>query len=402
MFCVVQDIYRHAPNNSLRRRHLPGRDLGRVDRRHLHPVRAARLRLRRRRRKPRRAGRDLPPPDMDMAIDKGKSLGEEARPRCRQDLSLPEDDQDRQRPEALRSGGRLPRHRRAPARAPTPTSPACSRCEERDGIGLYDQIRDLRGIQWPAPTLRDRQGRAARRAATWARRAGPGKPYGEFRHPDGKAHFKLCEQDYGVNNAARSRTYGQGRSRRTALIRRAKGPGSTRTRTFWSAPATTRWPPELPDLDFYDDSSQVARGRQEGGQVSLLARPGHRLRALPHRQDDPRRDHAASWCPSSTSRCNETDAERYGLEDGETVRLVTRRASYEARVSDRHDVDGPPGAQRGARATCSARGTSRWPTAPTRKNNRWLVNAVSHRAWDPVAARRTTRSSPRASSASRE
>ena len=71
---------------------------------------------------------------------------------------------------------------------------------DKDGIGLYDQLRRLRGIQWPAPT-RDiaMAGGTARR---YMRQEGwKDQPYANFRHADGKAHFKLCEQDYGVNGS---------------------------------------------------------------------------------------------------------------------------------------------------------------------------------------------------------
>ena len=67
--------------------------------------------------------------------------------------------------------------------------------EERDGIGLYEQIRQHRGIQWPAPNYEiAKQGGTKRRYMNqehWE-----GKPYGEFRTPDGKLHIHLCEQDY--------------------------------------------------------------------------------------------------------------------------------------------------------------------------------------------------------------
>lgn len=67
--------------------------------------------------------------------------------------------------------------------------------EKQDGVSPYDQLRRLRGIQWPAPNAEiARKGGTPRRylgQEGWA-----GKPYGAFRHKDGKAQFKLCEQDY--------------------------------------------------------------------------------------------------------------------------------------------------------------------------------------------------------------
>ena len=65
--------------------------------------------------------------------------------------------------------------------------------EKRDGIGLYDQIRQHRGIQWPAPTYEiAKQGGTKRRYM--GQEGWEDKPYGDFRTNDGKLHIHLCEQ----------------------------------------------------------------------------------------------------------------------------------------------------------------------------------------------------------------
>ena len=89
--------------------------------------------------------------------------------------------------------------------------------------------------------------------------------------------------------------------------------------------------------------------------------------------------------PEQYVEVNIDDAKRFGIEDGEKVRLVSRRGSYEARASvgtgsmvrpARSDVPGgflfSPWNLSGADSA-----------DPTK--NRWLVNATSHRAWDPVS-----------------
>ncbi|MEK7865872.1 MAG: molybdopterin dinucleotide binding domain-containing protein, partial [Planctomycetota bacterium] len=79
------------------------------------------------------------------------------------------------------------------------------------------------------------------------------------------------------------------------------------------------------------------------------------------------------------------DAERYELEDGERVRLVTRRGSYEARVSiGTESVVKPARSEVPAGYLFSPWNLSVADSADPVKN-RWLVNAVSHRAWDPVS-----------------
>ena len=153
MFCVVQDIYRHAPNLLYADVIFPAQHLGRVDRRHLHPVRAPGLRLRRRRRGHDEQGNVLAEarPDMDMAIDKCKSIASK--------LGL---DADKIFPyqKTIKSGIRpastIPRRSSATSSRASKGSDAdltgMLEVEKRDGIGLYDQLRQLRGIQWPAPT----------------------------------------------------------------------------------------------------------------------------------------------------------------------------------------------------------------------------------------------------------
>jgi nitrate reductase NapA len=89
--------------------------------------------------------------------------------------------------------------------------------------------------------------------------------------------------------------------------------------------------------------------------------------------------------PEQYVEVNDDDAERFGLKDGDKVRLVTRRGEYQARVSvgvgsmvrpARTEV--PPG------LLFSPWNLSVADSADPKKN-KWLVNAVSHRAWDPVS-----------------
>jgi nitrate reductase NapA len=89
--------------------------------------------------------------------------------------------------------------------------------------------------------------------------------------------------------------------------------------------------------------------------------------------------------PEQYVEVNVDDAARFGLQDGEQVRVVTRRGSYQARVSvgtgsmirpARSEV--PPG------LIFSPWNLSVADSADPTKN-RWLVNSASHRAWDPVS-----------------
>ena len=79
------------------------------------------------------------------------------------------------------------------------------------------------------------------------------------------------------------------------------------------------------------------------------------------------------------------DATGLGVEDGDWVKVITRRGEYQARVSIGLDSKVKP-----ARNTVpegylfSPWNLSVGDSADPAKN-RWLVNAVSHRAFDPVS-----------------
>ncbi len=80
------------------------------------------------------------------------------------------------------------------------------------------------------------------------------------------------------------------------------------------------------------------------------------------------------------------DSRNWGVADGDWIRVVTRRGSYEGRAS----VDGARSKVRPARNEVQ-KGMlfSPWnlsvADSADPKENRWLVNAVSHRGWDPVS-----------------
>jgi nitrate reductase NapA len=259
--------------------------------------------------------------------------------------------------------------------------------EKEDGIGLYDQLRRLRGIQWPAPTAEiARKGGTPRRylgQEGWA-----GKPYGSFRHKDGKARFKLCEQDYTKLKevTAKLMTYGhrdkpgvgpflidelaeaETKGRKNILVQ-ARDAGLT---------------PELPDIDIYNDTTKSLDHHKASDKYPFWLSLGIVYEHF-HTSKTIRGATTLKLVPEQYVEVNDKDAERFGLQDGEKVRVATRRGSYEARVSvgtksmirpARSEV--PPG------LLFSPWNLSVADSADPTKN-RWLVNAVSHRAWDPVS-----------------
>ena len=79
------------------------------------------------------------------------------------------------------------------------------------------------------------------------------------------------------------------------------------------------------------------------------------------------------------------DATRYGIEDGDKVRLVTRRGSYEARASVGTSSRVRPGRNQVFPGLLFSPWNLSVADSADPKENKWLVNATSHRAWDPVS-----------------
>lgn len=251
---------------------------------------------------------------------------------------------------------------------------------EKDGTGLYEQLRKLRGIQWPAPTYETaKAGGTPRRYMHQEGWKNP--PYANFRHSDGKAHFKLCEQDYGEDGqnlkevAVEFQQYG---------AKKGEGPWLYENQELLVRARDQALVPELPDLDFYGDASKTLADAVTEDKYPFWLGLGIVYEHF-HSAKTVRGATTMNLVPEQYVEVSEEDAKRYELEDGERVRVVTRRASYEARVSV-----GTTSIVRPARSEVpDGYLFSPWnlsvADSADPKKNRWLVNAVSHRAWDPVS-----------------
>ncbi len=251
---------------------------------------------------------------------------------------------------------------------------------DRDGIGLYDQLRLSRGIQWPAPTYDvAKAGGTPRRYMHQEGWKNP--PYANFRHPDGKAKFKLCEQDYGPDNkylkevTEEFEQYG---------AKKGEGPWLYKNQELLKRARDLALVPELPDLEFYEDKSKKLEDAVREDKYPFWLGLGIVYEHF-HTAKTIRGATTLKLVPEQYVEISESDAERFQLEDGERVRVVTKRSSYEARVSI-----GTTSIVRPARSEVpdgylfSPWNLSVADSADPEKN-RWLVNAVSHRAWDPVS-----------------
>ena len=380
MFCVVQDIYRHAPNVLYADVVFPAQTWGEWPG-------GVYIQSERRLYVNDGIGRSYDEqgnlltearPDMDMAIDKCISIGEKLG------LNVDEIIPYKRRTSGHYAGSYDPEEVFADIIAASKGSDAdltgMLEVKERDGTSLYDQLRALRGIQWPAATYE-----IAKAGGTPRRYLGQedweNKPYGPFPKAGGKAKFKLCEQDYGENGALIKEvteeltkfgeTPGEGPFLidNIPLLERARDNALT---------------PELPHLEFYRDQSKTLEDAKDEDKYPFWLGLGIVYEHF-HPAKTIRGGSTLKLVPEQYVEVNEEDAARYGLEDGETVRVVTRRDSYEARISVGLDSMVRP-----ARNECfpgylfSPWNLSVADSADPKKN-RWLVNAVSHRAWDPVS-----------------
>jgi anaerobic selenocysteine-containing dehydrogenase len=394
MFCVVQEIYRHAPNNLYAdivfpaitwgewtggtyiqsERRLYVNDGVKVGRNEKGQVLKEAL------------------PDMDLAIDKGKSiakkLGLDANKifpykksvsnKYGQKFYDPED---------------IFRDIIKASKGSDADLTGMLEVEKIDGTGLYEQLRKLRGIQWPAPTYEiAKHGGTPRRymmQENW-----PGKPYGFFAQPGGKAHFKLCEQNYSTLKETTDKlkkfgegvglTIRKGASNAEILAAAEKQPFLIDNLDLLKHARDNAMVPEMPDLDFYENKKKTLADAKSENKYPFWLGLGIVYEHF-HSAKTIQGATTKKLVPEQYVEVNEDDAERYGLEDGEKVRIVTRRGFYEGRVSIGTESEIKP-----ARSECpEGYMFSPWnlsvADSADPKYNRWLVNATSHRAWDPVS-----------------
>ncbi len=382
MFVVVQDIYRHAPNNLYADVIFPAATWGEwTGGTYIQSERRVYI----------CDGTVNPPencrPDMDMAIDKGKALAgrlglnaEEIFP-YKKTIKMGNgimayDPQDIFRDILAASKG-----------ADSDLS-GILEVERSDGVTPYDQLRRLRGIQWPAPTAEiARAGGTPRRylgQEGWA-----GKPYGAFRHKDGKAKFKLCEQDYTKLKEITDKLMTYGDKKRPGegpffiddLY--TEGPNKGRPRILVEA-RDAGLVPELPHLDVYNDTLLTLEDHKSQDVYPFWLGLGVVYEHF-HTAKTIRGATTMKLVPEQYVEINADDAKRFGLKDGQRVRLVTRRGSYEARASVGQTSMIRPARTEVPPGYCFSPWNLSVADSADPRKNKWLVNSTSHRAWDPVS-----------------
>lgn len=358
-FNVVQEIYRHAPNNLYADVILPAATWGEW-------VGGTYIQSERRFYVCDGTANPLPGtrPDIDMVIDKGKAIadalgldGEKIFPYQRKENGFydPED---------------IFRDIVKASKGSDSDMTGMLEVEERDGIGLYEQIRQHRGIQWPAPTYE-----LAKAGGTKRRYMGQenweGKPYSEFRTPDGKLHIHMCEQNYEGREAIIAELSRAGTEEGFYLIDHLDLLVKARDNALT---------PELPDFDHRGKAwDQVPKDKYPMW-VGLGVVYEHFHTSKTIRSGTTRR-----LVPEMYVELHPDDATDMGIVDGEWVRVVTRRGNYEARASIGLDSKVKPARNTVPRGYMFSPWNLSVADSADPKDNRWLVNAVSHRAFDPVS-----------------
>lgn len=244
--------------------------------------------------------------------------------------------------------------------------------EKLTGKSPYQQIRELKGIHWPAPTAELAMGGGVKRRYMWQEAGWDDKPYGAFRRPGGKAKFKLCQQTYVDREKYIAKVRDAGVDPNWHSIDHQEDIVALRDRGLT---------PELPDFEYADKPPSMVPDDKYPFWLNLGVVYEHFHTSKTIRGATTRR-----LVPEQYVEMHPEDAARYGIEDGDWVKVITRRGTYQGRAS----VGGARSKVRPARNEVP-KGMlfSPWnlsvADAVEPEKNKWLVNEVSHRAWDPVS-----------------
>jgi len=358
-FNVVQEIYRHAPNNLFADVIFPAATWGEVEGVYISSERRINIC---------QAGGTPPPgcrPDMDMVIDKGKEIAD-----------LLGMDGDKIFPWKRNKKGFYNAEEifRAVVKASAGTDTDLTgmlEVEKIDGTGLYDQLIALRGIQWPAPTYNLAKAGGAKRRFMMQEGVWESKPYGYFRTNDGKVHMKICKQDYSQRKEITQELMAFGVKKDHYIIDHIDLLIKARDMALT---------PDLPDEQHRDKKWSDVPKDQYPYWLGLGVVYEHFHTAKSNRSPTTRR-----LVPEMYIEMHPEDASTMGIKDGDKVRVITRRGHYEARAQVGNDSIVRPARNTVPRGYLFSPWNLSVADSADPKKNKWLVNAVSSRAFDPVS-----------------
>ena len=243
--------------------------------------------------------------------------------------------------------------------------------EKVDNVSPYEQIRKLRGIQWPAPTYAIAKGGGTKRRYMLQEGDWESRPYGYFRTKDGKVHFKLCEQDYSDRKRVTDKLMEFGDKEgvytidNIALLEEARDKGLT---------------PDLPDEDFRGNNWQEIPADKYPYWLGLGVVYEHFHTAKSNRSATTRR-----LVPEQYVEMHPDDAKTLGIADGDKVRLITRRGNYEARAQVGTNSLVKPARNSVPRGYMFSPWNLSVADSADPTKNKWLVNNTSSRVWDLIS-----------------
>lgn len=237
--------------------------------------------------------------------------------------------------------------------------------------GLYDQLRDLRGVQWPAPTAEIALQGGTKRRYMGQEGKWPDKPYKGFRHPDGKLHMHFCNQDYTDREKITKELLRFGVDKdfyavdNHDLLIKARDNALT---------------PEMPDNAFLGKKwTEVPKDKYPFWLgLGVVYEHFHTAKTI-------RSGTTRKLVPEQYIEMHADDAKELGVRDGEWVKIITRRGEYQARVSVGLDSVVKPARNLVPKGYVFSPWNLSVADSADPKKNKWLVNAVSHRAYDPVS-----------------
>ncbi len=358
-FNVVQEIYRHAPNNLYADVIFPAATWGEVNGVYISSERRINI----------CEQAALPPkgciPDLDMVVDKGREIA-----------NLLGMDGDKIFPWKKDKNGFIDTEEifRDMCRASAGTDADLTgilEVEKLDGISPYEQLRRLRGIQWPAPTYEIAKNGGSKRRYMMQEGVWKNKPYGYFRTKDGKVHMKLCQQDYSDRERITRKLmeFGVKKGLYTIdhmdLIKLARDKGLT---------------PDLPDEQYRGRHwSKIPKDKYPYW-FGLGVVYEHFHTAKSNRSPTTRR-----LVPEMYVEIHPEDARELGIKDGDKVRIVTRRGSLEARAQVGTNSLVKPARNNVPRGYMFGPWNLSVADSAVPEKNKWLANRVTSRVWDPVS-----------------
>ncbi|MCP4397437.1 MAG: molybdopterin-dependent oxidoreductase, partial [bacterium] len=359
MFVVAQEIYRHAPNNLYADVIFPAATWGESggvyvqSERRLYVVDKA----------------AEPPknckPDLDIVIDKGREIGHLLG------LDVDKIFPFKKLPNGFYDVEEVFRAILKTSKGTDADISGILEVEQETGKSPYQQLRELRGIQWPAPFAEIAKKGGYKRRFLGQEEGWTDKPYGAFRTGDGKAHMNLCEQDYSQREEILAELSKCGVDPdfyiidHLDLLVKARDMGLS---------------PELPDFEYRDTAIEDIPEDKYPYWLNLGVVYEH--------------FHTAKTIRSATNakllleqyvEVHPDDAEALGIEDGDWVRVITRRGSYEARASTGLESDVKPARNEVPPGSLFSPWNLSVADSADPKKNKWLVNSVAHRAFDPVS-----------------